>query len=83
MASSRVQFNVRMTDDTAARMQRLHAAVSRAVGVPITQAQLFALAVAALEDKHRAHLDAPPAPPRPRGRPRKTPATLQDAPPVV
>jgi hypothetical protein len=88
VASSRQQFNVRMTDETVVRVHRLHSAVARALGVPITQAQFLVLAVAALEEKHRAVLDAPapppvapvaPAPPRPRGRPRKTPT----APPVA
>lgn len=72
MPSDRRQFNVRMNDDTAARVDRLLPVVARAVGLELTQAQFLALAVAALEAKHLVGDGGPTAPIQvtsaPRGR---------------
>lgn len=59
MPSERKQFNVRMTDETAAKIERLRPLVSRVLGVALSQAQFFALAVAALEEKYGADDDEP------------------------
>ena len=56
MPSERRQFSVRMSDDTAEKVDRLLPAVSRIMRVELSQAQFFALAVAALEEKHAAEL---------------------------
>ncbi len=53
MPSDRRQFNVRMTEETAAKVDRLVPVVAGAVGIELTQAQFFALAVAALEEKYQ------------------------------
>lgn len=76
MPSSRKQFSVRMTDETAARVDRLMPIVARAVGVELAQSQFFALAVAALEEKHGVTdaVDAPTEPeekPAPKKKPKK------------
>lgn len=62
MPSDRRQFNVRMSDQTAALVDRLMPVVSRAVGVELAQSQFFALAVAALAERYGVTLDAEPEP---------------------
>ncbi len=74
MPSKREQFNVRMSDETAAKVERLHPVVNAALGVELSQAQFFALAVAALEEKYQAAGAAggnPGAPVASTGRTRK------------
>lgn len=58
MPSDRQQFNVRMTEETAAKVEQLLPAVSKALGVDLSQAQFFALAVMALERQHSATIEA-------------------------
>jgi hypothetical protein len=64
MGSERRQFNVRMNDETAAKVDRLIPLVSTQLKIEISQAQFFALAVAALEEKY--------AEPKDRGRPKRS-----------
>jgi hypothetical protein len=52
--SERKQFNVRMSQETAARVERLIPLVNAAVGVELSQAQFFELAIRALAEKHGA-----------------------------
>lgn len=61
MASDRKQYNVRMSEETAAKVDRLHPIVAQAVGVELSNAQFFALAIGALEEKYATQAAAEPA----------------------
>ena len=52
MASKRAQLNVRMDEETAARFERLQVATRKSVGVDLSQAQIVAMALVALEEKY-------------------------------
>jgi hypothetical protein len=67
--SDRRQLNVRLDDESAARFDRLAAATAAAVGVELSQAQVIALALRALEEKYPPPVSPPPAP---ATRPRRT-----------
>lgn len=60
MASERRQLNIRLDPDTADRFDRLLPAVSAALGVTLSQAQLVGLALRSLEKEY------PPADPKPK-----------------
>lgn len=50
--AKRKQLNVRMDDETAARLDRLVPVVSAAVGLSLSQSDVIRLALLALEEKH-------------------------------
>jgi hypothetical protein len=52
MAQERKQFNMRLDDETAARIERLRVAEVQRLGMPVNNADLFRLALAALEREH-------------------------------
>jgi len=60
MPSERPQFNVRMNGETAARVEKLLPLMARLMGIELTQAQFFALAVQALEEKYARQAVKPP-----------------------
>jgi hypothetical protein len=51
MPSERPQFNVRLSEDGAARFKRLEKKAPGAVGAPLTKAQIIEMALTALEEK--------------------------------
>lgn len=75
MPSDRRQFNVRMSEETAARLDALLPRVARALGVELSQAQFLALAVQALEAQH------PDQPAPDRVNPARKPARTRQAKP--
>ncbi len=50
----RKQLNVRMDDDTEARLERLVPVASAAVGLSLSQSDVIRLALIALEEKYAA-----------------------------
>jgi hypothetical protein len=54
MASERRQLNVRLDPESADRFDRVSRSVVAAVGVEMSQAQIVALALKALEDRYPA-----------------------------
>lgn len=50
MPSDRRQLNVRLDKEASARFDRLLKSMSKQMGTPLTQAQLIAMALKALED---------------------------------
>ena len=63
MPSDRKQVNVRVDGETEDLMQRLIPAVSAAIGLPISQSDLFRLGLLELERKYLAGGSTPAAPP--------------------
>lgn len=58
MPSKRTQINVRLDPESEARLPRVREAVSRAIGLEVSQSDLFRLGLIELERKH--------CPPEPR-----------------
>jgi hypothetical protein len=62
--SDRKQLNIRMDEETEARVARLLVSASEAIGLRVSQSDLFRLGMIELEKKYPA--DPPPAPKRAR-----------------
>lgn len=54
MGSDRKQFNIRISEDIEAQMERVRSAVSERIGMPVNNSDLFRMALFALEEKYAA-----------------------------